>query len=240
MSKALANAETILKVLRKTGREDILYDLARELASAKLAGGWCGPFITEGQAHYDHKTGQMQSSRLEQWVRPQPDPRGPHSVAIIMRTSTPDEATRPYEWYAIPREVNAFDPADRKKGSFQYNGRSQTLVDAQRKADRILIEDGYWLDGRHPELTPWTAHNNHYARDFARGCTRSPDSPLGTRAIIVRQKMGQSTTWTWALLRPEANDKSSAILATGEVTTLSGAKNAADVAARDLGWDVPV
>lgn len=232
------SAELLIKVLLKQQRHDLLYDLARAFADLKLAGPWCGPFVTTTPGRWDPSTKAIENHTLEQWVRPIPDPRGPASAAIIFKDGNS------FEWFAIPRSVDAFDPVDRKKGTFQYTGKEvPSLAEAQRRADRILLEDAYVLDGRTPTLGPWTLRDSKTGayRAFLGPSLRDSDSPLGDRALIIQQQptSQHDSGWTWAVLHPHASDKANAIAAQGSSPHASAARMAADIAARELGWDVP-
>lgn len=242
------SAEVMIKVLLKQNRHDLLYDLARLFAELLIAGPWCGPLQTSTNGKFDPALGRHEALTIDQWFRPIPDPRKPSSAAIILKSPNPDDPSRPYEWFALPRDVDPFNPADRKKGSYQYSGKTLSLVEAQNRVDRILIEEGYALDGRRPGTGPWqptAAGNPSCYRDFTKSsCLRSPEglTILGYRAIIVRPTTagGMNPSFTWAILHPHANDKTNAIAASGTARTSSEAKNAADTAARERGWDVPL
>jgi len=232
------SADMVLETLKKRPR--LLFDVLRKGNKILVAGPWVGPTTVTrtGQPFHGH-TLEITVTEFRR--------EGPvgETVALVIKEEDreilaqvplpgerrPSKAV-PVVWYACPREVDAFDPSDRRKGSFHENGNEDSVQIAQSRADMALVDHGYQIvDGFGLEAGPWVEKKNHQCRDILTGSMRPGGA--SPKIAIVRKLDTLNNMWSWAILDVEDPDKA---LKWGKEHSLIRAKMAADKALEDKGW----
>lgn len=226
------DAKMVLETLTKRPR--LLFEVLREGRKIPIAGPWEGPIHTTrfGQP----MRGKTPEIRMEEWRRESPDGE---TVALVMQELVEADPGDSFartgglppkpDWFACPREVDAFDSADRRKGSFDYKGREENADLAKGSADMALIKAGFHLvNGPALKCSLWLEKTNHHCREILIGSKRPEGA--NQKIAIVREKDGQ---WAWVILDNEDPDK--AVLWGTEKSSLR-AKMKADEELRKRGW----
>jgi hypothetical protein len=223
----------VVETLRKRPR--LLFDVGRRITEMKIAGPWIGPVLVErptvpirGKTYVIH---------VEEYRRE--DILG-RTVAMVMRVdNSKDDPSMPgsgrpreIEWFSCPRQVDAFDAADRKIGSFHHKGAEASVAMAKGQADMALIGKNYDLvNGSAFVAGSWEEKKNHHCRNIDVSVTARPEGSH-CKIALVREKDGE---WAWAILAPDDPDKA---LKWGTEKSSLRAKGAADKALRAMGWSL--
>jgi len=237
MGDSTDQVQEVLSALEKRPR--LLFDVLRKGYKISIAGPWVGPISSTRRGQpFRGKTPEIQ---MEEYRRESPDGR---TVALVMRdVPLPEDRGDAFlgtghpppkpDWYACPREVDAFNERDRRKGSFEYKGQEESMDLAKGAADLALIKTGFYLvSGPALECSLWLEKANHLCRDILVGSKR-PEGANQKIAVVRQKEIDGVMMWAWVVMDIVDPDKA---LVWGTEKSSLRAKMKADDELRKRGW----